>query len=52
MIDELRRGLPAAVKLWIGGAGAAALDPIDGVECIDTLERLEQRVTWLVVGGH
>jgi DNA-binding transcriptional MerR regulator len=51
-VGELRRRLPAAVRLWIGGAASAAVDPIEGVERIDTLEQLEQRVTLLAVGGR
>ena len=51
-IDGLRRGLPAAVKVWIGGAAAAGVDPVDGVEYLDTLDKLEHRVTLLAVGGR
>jgi len=38
------------VKRWIGGAAAVGVDPVDGVEYLDTRDRLEQRVTFLAVG--
>ena len=52
VVRELRRRLPATVRLWIGGAASATVDRIEGVERLDTLEQLEQRVTLLAVGGR
>jgi DNA-binding transcriptional MerR regulator len=55
MVDALRAGLPAEVRLWLGGAGALSLDPRAGVEQIGSLEALEQRVARLgfeVKGGR
>lgn len=46
-VDEIRRGLPDDVHLWIGGSVASALEPRDGVECISGLETFEQRVALL-----
>lgn len=43
-VAAIRGGLHEAVRLWIGGAGAPHLAPLDGVETIDDLEELEQRV--------
>jgi len=50
-IRHLRRRLPPRIGLWIGGAGIRGLAPIRGVERIDTLGRLEARVTQLVLQG-
>ena len=36
--------ISAALHLWIGGSGAARVARPPGVECIDSLDALEQRV--------
>jgi len=46
-IGAIRGGLPDAVRLWIGGAGAGAVELIQGVERIRRLEDLEQCVALL-----
>jgi DNA-binding transcriptional MerR regulator/methylmalonyl-CoA mutase cobalamin-binding subunit len=46
-VGEIRSGLPDHVYLWLGGAAASALEPRDGVDCIDSLEAFEQRVALL-----
>ncbi len=46
-LAALRAKLPSEVQLWIGGARAASLPPIGGVECIPSLEALEARVVRL-----
>ena len=43
-VREIRGGLPDGVRLWLGGAAARALEPRDGVDCIDSLETFEQRI--------
>ena len=47
-LRAVRGGIAADVPVWIGGAGALALDEIPGVERIESLESLEQRVALLV----
>jgi DNA-binding transcriptional MerR regulator len=51
-IRALRDGLPDAIALWIGGAGAPALGEIRGVERLETLEQVEQRVALLAFGAR
>jgi DNA-binding transcriptional MerR regulator len=46
-VRAIRGGLPEEVRLWLGGAAATALEPRDGVDCIDSLEAFEQRVALL-----
>lgn len=46
-VAALRAGLPASVRLWVGGAGSADLAMPPGVERIDDLEQLEERVARL-----
>lgn len=46
-IGAIRGGLPAEIRLWVGGAGAQDLDLPDGVERVDSLEAFEQRVQLL-----
>lgn len=46
-IAAIRAGLGERVRLWIGGAGAGAIDPPDGVERFEDLEQLERRVALL-----
>lgn len=46
-IAALRGGLREAVHLWIGGARAVDVEPIEGVECITSLGAFEQRVALL-----
>jgi DNA-binding transcriptional MerR regulator len=43
-LAALRAGLLADVHLWIGGSGAARVVRPPGVECIESLDALEQRV--------
>lgn len=47
-VRALAGGLPRGSHLWLGGAGAAGLEPLPGIEHIPTLEELEQRVLLLV----
>lgn len=47
-VRALAGGLPRGAHLWLGGAGAAGLEPLPGIEHIPTLEELEQRVLLLV----
>jgi DNA-binding transcriptional MerR regulator len=46
-VRAIRSGLADAVHLWLGGAAASALEPADGVDCIESLEAFEQRVALL-----
>jgi hypothetical protein len=46
-ISAIRGGLPNEVHLFIGGAAASGLEPLDGVERIENLEQLERRVALL-----
>jgi methanogenic corrinoid protein MtbC1 len=46
-LSALRGGLASEVRLWIGGAGVSDLEIPPGVERIDSLEDLEQRVMLL-----
>ncbi|MGH0031962.1 MAG: MerR family transcriptional regulator [Myxococcota bacterium] len=46
-VAALRAGLPQTVRLWLGGSGAAALERVDGVEHLDDLAALEERVARL-----
>jgi len=43
-LAALRGGLPPDVHLWIGGASSRVLATPPGVERLDELEQLEQRV--------
>ena len=47
VVAEIRSGLPAATRLWVGGVGAKDAAFPDGVEYIETLGELEQRVALL-----
>ena len=44
---RLRAELPARVELWVGGAAARSLEVPHGVQRLDSLTRLEQRVELL-----
>lgn len=46
-LQAVRAGLPAAVAVWIGGAGARRIAVPDGVERLEDLEALEHRVALL-----
>jgi DNA-binding transcriptional MerR regulator len=46
-IAAVRGGLPPEVRVWIGGARASDVAPLDGVERIACLEELERQVTLL-----
>jgi DNA-binding transcriptional MerR regulator/methylmalonyl-CoA mutase cobalamin-binding subunit len=46
-VHAIRGGLPDDVHLCLGGAAASALEPHDGVDCIDSLKAFEQRVALL-----
>lgn len=50
-IGAIRGGLPAEVRLWVGGAGARSLDLPAGAERIEDLEDFEQRAALLVSEG-
>jgi DNA-binding transcriptional MerR regulator len=43
-LAALRAGLPDDAHLWIGGSGAAAIPRTRGIEYIESLDALEQRV--------
>jgi DNA-binding transcriptional MerR regulator len=47
-LGALRGGLANEVALWVGGAGAANVDLPEGVEPLESLDHLEQRVALLV----
>ena len=47
-VNALRGGLPEPVYVWLGGAGARDIELTDGVERIEGLEAVEQRVARLV----
>jgi len=47
----IRGGLPAEVRLWVGGAGARSLKLPEGAELIEDLDDLEQSVALLVSDG-
>lgn len=46
-VRALRDGLPRQVPLWLGGAGARGFETWEGVEQIESLDALEQRVLLL-----
>ena len=46
-VAAIRGGLPDDVHLWIGGAASGGVEPLDGVERIESLEQLERRVALL-----
>ena len=48
-LAALRDGLAPAVHVWIGGSGAKATPTPAGVERIESLEQLEQRVGLLAL---
>jgi DNA-binding transcriptional MerR regulator len=50
-VSALRGGLAREVHLWLGGAGAREVKLPQGVEHIETLEDLEQRVILLGVAS-
>jgi DNA-binding transcriptional MerR regulator len=50
-VGAMRGGLASDVLLWIGGAGAVDLELPRGVEHIDRLEDLEQRVVLLGIAN-
>lgn len=50
-VGALRGGLPAEVRLWVGGAGARSMKLPDGAERIEDLDDLEQGVALLVSDG-
>ena len=47
LLARLRKELPANVHLWIGGAGSARVSLPRGVERLENLVQLEQRVSLL-----
>jgi DNA-binding transcriptional MerR regulator len=47
VLEAIRAGLPAGTGLWIGGSGAEGVTLPDGVDRIETLGELEQRVALL-----
>lgn len=50
-IAALRGGLRPEIAVWVGGHGAARIPMPEHVDHIDTLERLEQRVSLLEFDG-
>ena len=47
IVRALRGGLPDRTLLWLGGAGAREIELDAGVEYMETLDALEQRVALL-----
>jgi DNA-binding transcriptional MerR regulator len=47
VVAEIRSGLPVTTRLWVGGVGAQDAAFPEGVEYIETLGELEQRVALL-----
>jgi DNA-binding transcriptional MerR regulator/methylmalonyl-CoA mutase cobalamin-binding subunit len=47
VVAAIRSGLPGAIRLWVGGVGGEGAAFPDGVEYIETLGELEQRVALL-----
>jgi DNA-binding transcriptional MerR regulator len=47
ILGAIRAGLPPGTRLWIGGSGAGGVTLPEGVERIETLGELEQRVALL-----
>jgi DNA-binding transcriptional MerR regulator len=47
ILFAIRAGLPEGTRLWIGGSGAEGLTLPEGVDRIETLGELEQRVALL-----
>ena len=50
-LGALRGGLPEGVALWLGGPGGRGLPEQAGIEVVDSLDQLEQRVALLVLAG-
>ena len=46
-LRQLRSALPSSVELWLGGMRAAEIEIPEGVQWLDALHRLEQRVELL-----
>ena len=51
-VKALRGALPRETRVWLGGARAAGLVAVEGVECIESLDALEQRVALLRFEGR
>jgi methanogenic corrinoid protein MtbC1 len=51
IVSALRGGLASDVHLWLGGAGASDVELPQGVEYIESLEDLEQRVILLGIAS-
>lgn len=47
VLRELRSELPDEVDLWVGGSGTVEIEPVEGVERVDSMQRLERRVEML-----
>lgn len=50
LLSELRRRLPDRVALWVGGASARELEPLEGAEILTDLDHLERKVR--LTGAH
>lgn len=48
-VTALRQAIPRTTQLWLGGAGANALGPLEGVEVVESLEAMERRVALLAI---
>ena len=46
-VASIRGALPDSVSLWLGGANARRLPPIEGAETIDSLDDFERRIILL-----
>lgn len=50
-LAAVRVALPAAVHIWVGGHGAAEIEPRPGVERIEALDEFERRISLLGYEG-
>lgn len=51
VLREIRKQLPVAIEVWIGGRGIEGIPPITGVVRIDNLGQLEAHLTRLKARG-
>jgi DNA-binding transcriptional MerR regulator len=50
-LRAIRAGLPPETQVWVGGSGAAACRLPEGIELVETLEDLENRVRLLAAAS-
>lgn len=51
-ITAIRAGMSRDVRLWVGGAVAAEVEPAAAVECLTSLQDLEHQVALLAIDRH